>query len=174
MTAGAALFIAFLLVQRLGELALSWRNTRRLLDRGAREAGAAHYPLIVALHGAWLLCLVIFGHDEHLRWGWLAVFGLLQVGRIWIIASLGGRWTTRIIVLEEPLVTRGPFRFVRHPNYLLVAAEVFVGSMVLGLLWVALVFSALNAAVLTLRIRVEDAALASAMAKDGDHRERLR
>lgn len=161
MTIWTILFLAFLVVQRLGELALARRNTRRLLDRGATEVGASHYPLIVGLHGTWLFCLLIFGHDESVRWGWLAIFALLQVFRFWIIASLGGRWTTRIIVLDEPLVTRGPFRFVRHPNYLLVAAEIFVGPMVLGLLWIALLFTALNAAILTLRIRIENAALAS-------------
>ncbi len=167
MTIWTTLFLAFLVVQRLGELALARRNTRRLLDRGAREVGASHYPLIVGLHGTWIFCLIIFGHDESVRWGWLAIFALLQGFRFWIIASLGGRWTTRIIVLDEPLVTRGPFRFVRHPNYLLVAAEILVAPMVLGLLWTALLFTVINAAVLTLRIRIENAALASHAVESG-------
>ena len=84
---------------------------------------------------------------------------VLQGLRVWVLASLGPRWTTRIIVLDEPLVRRGPFRVLRHPNYTLVVLEIAVAPMVLGLTWVALVFSALNAAVLTIRIRAENAAL---------------
>ena len=156
----SALFIGFLAVQRLGELALARRNTARLLARGAREHGAAHYPLIVALHAAWLLSIAVFGWGEPVRPLWLAAFALLQGLRVWILSTLGPRWTTRIIVLDEPLVRRGPFRVLRHPNYALVVAEIAVAPMVLGLAGVALVFSALNAAVLTIRIRAENAALA--------------
>lgn len=156
----AALFIAFLVLQRLGELVLARRNTRRLLARGAVEHGAAHYPLIVALHAAWLLAICLWGWSRPVGPGWLGVFAVLQLCRLWVLASLGPRWTTRIIVLDEPLVRRGPFRVLRHPNYTLVVLEIAVAPMVLGLTWVALVFSALNAAVLTIRIRAENAALA--------------
>lgn len=156
----AVRFLVFLIVQRLGELALARSNTRRLLARGAREVAAAHYPLIVALHTAWVVALVIWGWDRPVHLGWLAVFAALQLFRVWILASLGRRWTTRIIVLDEPLVARGPFRFLRHPNYTLVVAEIAVAPLVLGLPWVAVVFSVLNAAVLTLRIRAENAVLA--------------
>lgn len=156
----AVRFLVFLIVQRLGELALARSNTRRLLARGAREVAAAHYPLIVALHTAWVVALVIWGWDRPVHLGWLAVFAALQLFRVWILASLGRRWTTRIIVLDEPLVARGPFRFLRHPNYTLVVAEIAVAPLMLGLPWVAVVFSVLNAAVLTLRIRAENAVLA--------------
>ncbi len=114
----------------------------------------------MALHTAWIIALVVFGYDEQVVLGWLAVYVVLQVLRLWILASLGERWTTRIIVLEEPLVARGPFRFVKHPNYMLVVAEIAVAPLVLGLGWVALVFSVLNAGVLALRISVEGQALA--------------
>ena len=160
MTAGAAVFLSFIALQRLAELALARRNTRWLLARGAAEIGAGHYPMIVALHAAWLAALVWFGHDQPLHPGWLAVFAVLQLLRIWILATLGRRWTTRVIVLPQPLVRRGPFRLLRHPNYALVVAEIAVAPLVLGLPWVALLFSLLNAAVLTLRIRVENRALA--------------
>ena len=159
MTVGTALFLAFLVVQRLSELAIARRNTRRLLARGATEVGASHYPLIVALHTAWILALVGFGWDETVRLGWLAAFAVLQGLRLWILLSLGPRWTTRIVILDEPLVARGPYRWVRHPNYLLVVAEIAVAPMVLGLTGVALVFTLLNAAVLFIRIRAEDRAL---------------
>ena len=156
---GAALFLAFLIVQRLSELVIAKRNTRALLERGAREVAPGHYPLIVAMHSAWIAALLWWGHDAQIRWEWLVVFAALQGLRIWILSSLGRRWTTRIIVLDEPLVLRGPYRWLRHPNYVLVIAEIAVAPLVLGLGWVALVFSALNAVVLTIRIRAEDGAL---------------
>lgn len=156
---GAFLFIGFLLIQRLSELVIARRNTVALLARGAREVGAAHYPLIVALHAAWIAAIAIFGIDQPVSLFFLGVFAVLQVFRVWILASLGQRWTTRIIVIDEPLVARGPFRFLRHPNYMLVVAEIFIAPMVLGLFWVALVFSLLNAVVLYIRIGAEERAL---------------
>lgn len=155
----SALFIGFLIIQRLAELALGRRNTARLLARGAVEHGAAHYPLIVALHATWLAAIALLGWGEQVRPFWLGIFVLLQGLRVWILATLGPRWTTRIIALDEPLVRRGPFRLLRHPNYTLVVAEIAVAPLVLGLAWVALVLSVLNAAVLTIRIRAENAAL---------------
>ncbi|UOA21367.1 hypothetical protein DSM14862_04207 (plasmid) [Sulfitobacter indolifex] len=160
MELATALFLAFIILQRLSELVIARRNTARLLDRGAYEVGAAHYPVMVALHSAWVVCLMLFGYDEHLSYGWLAAFALLQIMRLWILTSLGSRWTTRIIILEEPLVVRGPFKYLSHPNYMLVVAEIIVAPMVLGLVWVALVFSLLNAAMLWVRIGVEHKALA--------------
>ncbi len=159
MTTGAALFIAFLVVQRLSELAIARRNTARLLAEGAREVAPGHYPLIVALHTAWLLSIVWFGYDQQIILGWLVVFVVLQGLRLWILGTLGRRWTTRIIVTDEPLVAEGPFRYLRHPNYTLVVAEIFVAPMVLGLTGVALAFTVLNALVLFIRIRAEDGAL---------------
>ncbi len=157
----SALFIAFLVVQRLAELAIARRNTARLLAQGAVEHGAAHYPLIVALHASWLAAIALWGWGEAVRPLWFALFAALQLARLWVLASLGPRWTTRIIVLPQPLVARGPFRWLRHPNYTVVVAEIAVAPMVLGLVWVAVVFSVLNALVLWVRIRAENAALAS-------------
>jgi methyltransferase len=159
MTLGTFLFLAFIVVQRLGELVIAKRNTAALLARGAHEVGAAHYPVMVALHSAWVLCLLIFGFSQEIHLGWLALYAVLQVFRVWILGTLGRRWTTRIIVIDEPLVAKGPFRFIPHPNYTLVVFEIFAAPMVLGLVWVALLFSALNAAMLYHRIRVEDGAL---------------
>ena len=113
----------------------------------------------MALHAAWLLCLAVFGYDEQIRPFWLAVFVLLQALRLWVLLTLGERWTTRIIVLDKPLVKRGPFRFLRHPNYTVVVLEIYVAPMVLGLTAVAVIFSLLNAAVLTIRLRAEERAL---------------
>ncbi len=160
MTSGAALFLTFLILQRLSELVIARRNTRDLLAAGAREVAPGHYPLIVALHTCWIVALVIFGHDQPIHLGWLTVFALLQTLRVWILASLGRRWTTRIIVTDTTLVARGPYRWVSHPNYILVVCEIAVAPLVLGLWWVAVVFSVLNAVVLTIRIRAENEALA--------------
>ncbi len=160
MQTATLLFLAFIIIQRLSELVIAKRNTARLLVKGAYEVGAEHYPLMVAMHSLWIVCLVIFGYDETVLFGWLAVFAILQVLRVWILGSLGSRWTTRIIILEEPLVVRGPFKYVSHPNYMLVVAEIIVAPMVLGLVWVAVVFTVLNAAMLWVRIGVEHRALA--------------
>lgn len=157
---GAAAFILFLLAQRLAELALARRNTAWLRAQGATEHGRAHYPLIVLLHAGWLAAIAVAGRDEAVRTGWLTLFALLQCARLWVIASLGSRWTTRIIVLDRPLVARGPYRLMPHPNYAVVTAEIAVAPLVLGLWRVALVFSILNALMLAVRIRAENRALA--------------
>lgn len=160
METATALFLGFIILQRLSELVIAKRNTARLLARGAYEVGAGHYPVMVAMHSAWILCLIVFGYDQSVAFGWLAVFAVLQVLRVWILGSLGRRWTTRIIILEEPLVVRGPFKYLSHPNYMLVVAEIIVAPLVLGLVWVAVVFTVLNAAMLWVRIGVEHRALA--------------
>ncbi len=160
METATFLFLGFIVVQRLSELAIAKRNTANLLAKGAYEVGATHYPVMVAMHSAWIACLLIFGFDETVAFGWLVVFAVLQAFRIWILGSLGRRWTTRIIILEEPLVVSGPFKYVSHPNYMLVVAEIIVAPMVLGLVWVAIVFTVLNAAMLWVRIEVEHKALA--------------
>jgi methyltransferase len=154
------IFLAFIVVQRLSELAISRSNTRRLLAKGAYEVGASHYPVMVAMHSLWIGCLLVFGYTQAVSYGWLALFAVLQVMRVWILGTLGRRWTTRIIILPEPLVARGPFKYVNYPNYMLVVAEIVVAPMVLGLVWVAVLFTVLNAAMLYVRIGVEGKALA--------------
>ena len=142
---------------------LARRNTRRLLARGGHEAGRAHYPVMVALHGAWLMSLWVLGWNRPVNLILAGLFAVMQVLRVWVIASLGGRWTTRIIVLRgAPLVAKGPFRFVRHPNYCIVTAEIALLPLAFGLPVTAIVFSALNAAMLTVRIACENRALALA------------
>lgn len=160
MTAAVAILL-FVTLQRLAELLVSRRNTRRLLARGAYEVGASHYPLIVIVHAGWLASLWWLAPGRPVAWLPVALFALLQAARLWILASLGGRWTTRIIVRpEETLVAHGPFRWLRHPNYAVVIGEIALLPLAFGLVWVALSFSVLNAAVLTVRIRAENRALA--------------
>ena len=156
-----AWLVAFLVAQRLVELCFAQFNTRRLRAKGGVEFGAAHYPLMIALHASWLLGLWLLGHDRSVIPFWLAIFVLLQVGRLWVIASLGRRWTTRVIVLPGfAPVSRGPYRWLKHPNYLIVALEIAVVPLALGLPLFALIFSAANAALLAYRIRIENEALA--------------
>jgi methyltransferase len=151
--------VGFVLAQRLSELRLARRNTRQLLARGAWEVGASHYGLIVALHVGWLMTLLALGREQPVVPGWVAAYALLQVFRVWILASLGERWTTRIIVVDAPSVRRGAYRFLRHPNYLLVAAELVVVPLALGLPLVVLVFTLLNGLAMAIRIPMEAEAL---------------
>jgi len=152
--------LALVTAQRLSELVLARRNTAALVAKGGVERGAAHYPLIVALHAAWLGGLWVLAWDRPVNLAWLGVYLALQVLRAWVLLSLGSRWTTRIIVVPgETLVRRGPYRFIPHPNYVVVAAEIAVLPLVFGLTTYAIVFSLLNAAVLWLRIRTENTAL---------------
>jgi methyltransferase len=152
--------LALVTIERLGELWLANRNTKRLLAEGAREHGAGHYPLIVALHASWLAALWWLAPTQPIEPLWLALFFLIEIGRLWVLATLGERWTTRIIVLPDaPLVRRGPYRFVDHPNYLVVTAEILVLPLAFGLWRTALVFSAINAILLTIRIHTENRAL---------------
>ncbi len=161
MTA-AIVILALVTLQRLGELVIARRNTKALLAGGAYEASPGHYPLIVAIHAGWLAALWWLAPGQPLNWLLIGLFLLLQLGRLWVLATLGRRWTTRIIVVPgERLVARGPFRFVRHPNYLVVAGEIAVLPLAFGLWEVAFLFSFLNAAVLAIRIRAEEKALAS-------------
>lgn len=148
--------------QRLVELALARRNTRRLLAEGAYEVGRRHYPMIMIVHVGWLMTL---------WWLWIsgnarlmpvpcAAYVLIQPLRVWVMHSLGRFWTTRVIVVPRArLIRHGPYRFCRHPNYLIVIMEIALLPLALGSWKVAALFSLLNAAVLSLRIIVESAAL---------------
>ncbi len=159
----AVAILAYVSLERLFELVFAGRNTKRLREMGAREYGAGHYPLMVAVHMLWIVTLWFMAWDRQPDLFWLALYILLQAARLWVLATLGPRWTTRIIVLPgEDLVKEGPYRFLNHPNYWVVAGEIAVLPLVFGLPWVALIFTVLNAIALTVRIREENRALYSA------------
>ena len=152
----ASIILVLVTLQRLGELVIARANTRKLLGRGAIEVGANHYPLVVLVHAAWLIALWIWGRDQDVNLVALAAFAVLQGLRLWVLATLGSRWTTRIIVLPgEPLVASGPYKYLSHPNYAVVAGEIALLPLALHLPLLALVFTALNAAVLVIRVRAE-------------------
>jgi methyltransferase len=156
----AVVLLAAVTAERLIELWLARHNTAALLANGAREVSPGHYPLIVLIHTLWLAGLWAIGWAAPVRPGWLAAFLALQVARVWVVTTLGRRWTTRIIVVPgAPLVRTGPYRFVAHPNYLVVIGEIAVLPLCLGLPWYALVFSIANLAVLAIRLRAENASL---------------
>jgi len=155
--------------QRLAELVLARRNAARLRARGGVESGHGHYPLFMGLHAAWLGAIAgTLPADSAVSWPLLGLYLALQPLRLWIIASLGGAWTTRIIVVPGArLSRRGPYRWLRHPNYALVALEIPLLPLALGAPWLALGFGVANLALLAWRIRVEEGALSRAPSPPG-------
>jgi len=149
-------------LSRLVELPMARANTCRLIAAGGHEVAPGHYPLIVALHAAWLAVLWWLAPGQPINLLLLALFGLVEVARIWVVQTLGPRWTTRIIVVPgETLVSRGPYKYLNHPNYAVVVAEIALLPLVFGLWRTAIIFSLLNAALLAIRIREENRALSA-------------
>jgi len=156
----AIVILALVTLERLGELWLANRNTRRLIAAGGHEVAPGHYPLIVALHAAWLTALWWLAPARPVNVPLLMLFGLVELARLWVLQTLGRRWTTRIIVVpDEMLVRSGPYRYLDHPNYAVVVAEIALLPLVFGLWRTALVFTLFNAAALAIRIRQENRAL---------------
>ena len=154
--------LALVLLQRAVELVRARRNTVRLRQMGGVEADAEGYPYFVLLHAGWLLSLALFVPAVAPPvWPLLGFFVLLQLGRLWVISTLGYYWTTRIVTVPgTPLVQTGPFRWLRHPNYLLVITEIAVLPLAFGAVWIAVLFSALNLVLIRRRVRIEESVLA--------------
>ena len=158
----AQILFAYVVIQRLGELAYADANTRRLLAEGGREYGAKHYPLFIVLHGGWLISIALFAKPTDApNLLLLNAFIATQTFRFWTLASIGRWWTTRIISAPHfPKVKRGPYRYIKHPNYALVVVEIALLPLLLGAPAMALTFSILNAALLAWRLIIESAVLA--------------
>jgi methyltransferase len=154
--------LGLVLLQRLVELVWARRNTIRLRRLGGVEADAEGYPYFVLLHAGWLVSLALFVPAATPPiWPLLGLFVLLQLGRLWVISSLGRYWTTRIVTLPgAPLVQTGPFRWFRHPNYLLVTAEIALLPLAFGAVAIAASFAAVNLTLIVRRIRIEESVLA--------------
>jgi methyltransferase len=155
-----AILLAYLTVQRLAELWWAKQNEARLMALSGIEYGRSHLPLMILFHAAWMAGLWLLAYDRPVDPVFLSLFVVLQMGRFWVLATLGRRWTIRIIVVPgERLVARGPYRLLRHPNYAVVTGEIAVVPLALGLPAYALIFSVLNAGMLAIRITAENAAL---------------
>jgi methyltransferase len=168
------LLIAAIVVERAVELWITRRNLACARKHGGREHGADHYPWMVATHASFLVAcpLEVVALDRPflplLGWPMLGVVLSTMALRYWAIAALGQRWTTRVVVIPDlPVVTGGPYRWLRHPNYLAVALEVAALPLVHTAWITAVVWSAANALVLRARIAAEEAALRSATDYDG-------
>ena len=153
--------LATVALLRGAELLYAARNTRRLLADGGIEIARPQYPWFVALHASWLVAMLLFipaGTQPNVVW--LCIFALAQAGRVWVLATLGRYWTTRIITVPgAPLIRRGPYAFVRHPNYAIVCIEIAALPLTFGAWAIALLFSLANALLLAWRIYAEDRAL---------------
>jgi methyltransferase len=166
MTAILVLAVALVTAQRLLELALARRNERKTRAKGAVERGRGHYPFIVALHSLWLVSTLVEGSLRGSEFPpyWpipLALFLLVQPLRYWAIFSLGESWNTKILVLSgAELVRQGPYKYLNHPNYVVVVVEILAFPLIFGAWVTALVFTPLNVALLYVRIREENRALA--------------
>jgi methyltransferase len=157
--------VGLVAMQRLLELLYSRRNERKLRARGAVERGRGHYPVMVAVHTLWLVSTLVEGlqRGPDIPAWWpvpLAAFLLVQPLRYWAILSLGMNWNTRVLVIPGgKLVRRGPYRYLPHPNYVVVAVEVLTFPLIFGAWITAIVFSLLNATLLYVRIKTENQAL---------------
>ncbi|HEX2787836.1 MAG TPA: isoprenylcysteine carboxylmethyltransferase family protein [Ignavibacteria bacterium] len=159
--------IIFLILQRLIELVISKRNEKWLLSQGAVEYGKEHYKFIVLLHAGFFISLIVEyvftkGNFElHLiNYVFLVIFIILQICRVIILSTLGRYWNTRIIrIPNTPLVAKGIYRYVKHPNYVLVICEIFVIPMIFDLYWTAIIFTVLNLVILNIRVKEENKAL---------------
>jgi methyltransferase len=172
MNAAIALLL-FVTFQRFVEFIWDWQNTQRLRAAGAVEFGGLHYPVMMLVHAGWLAGLWVLGHNRPVVTIYVVAFLVLEIGRYWVLATLGRRWTTRVIVLPgAPLIESGPYRLMRHPNYVIVAGELVLVPLALDLPLYALVFLVLYAVAAFLRIQVENSALAWAPGEDAGRRVR--
>ncbi len=152
-------FIAAIIIQRLLELRVAKHNLEFALSQGGKEYAPEHYKFIVLLHVSWIVFMLLEGilrgsSLSNLWWLWLSIFVLAQIGRYWAITSLGKYWNTRIIIIPNGnLVAKGPYKFFKHPNYIVVALELFVAPMIFGC-WVTAVISSLVNAALLLGVRI--------------------
>ena len=167
---GLVLFLAVLAVQRTWELVLSASHVRWLRAHGGREHASGHFPLLVIVHVLFPLCLAaeVFGlgaRPGSFWWAWAAVWLAAQALRYAAVTALGKRWTVSIWVLPGmPMVQRGPYRYLRHPNYLAVVTELVAASLAFGAWRTAVAITLLNLFALRIRIRAEETALGGGVA----------
>ena len=159
------LFFSVLMIQRIVELFIAKSNEKWMKSQGAKEYGQTHYRMMVAIHIAFFISLLIEGGLLHsgVNHYWpflLGGFILTQLGRVWAIASLGKYWNTKIIVLPQAeVVAKGPYKHLKHPNYLIVTLEFLIVPLLFNAYWTLFIFALLNQFILSIRIPLEERAL---------------
>lgn len=151
------------LIQRGAEEMHSARNTKALLARGAREEGGKFYPVVAVVHLGWIASVFfLIPPDAPVFWPLIGLYLALQAARYWVIATLGPYWTHRIITIDEaPVIDAGPYRYLKHPNYAIAVAETLLLPSAFSAIALALIMTAIWAAVLHHKIQLENEALAS-------------
>ncbi|HLT24384.1 MAG TPA: isoprenylcysteine carboxylmethyltransferase family protein [Ignavibacteria bacterium] len=161
------IIISFVILQRFTELIIAKRNAKWLISQGAIEYGKEHYKFIVLLHVFFFISMITeywlggrYSDLNFINYSFLVIFVLMQFFRVWVISSLGKYWNTRIFRIPgRQLVAKGPYKIFKHPNYIVVIGEILVLPLVFNLFYTAIIFTILNALMLTVRIRTENKAL---------------
>lgn len=157
------LFVSFVILLRIAELYVARRNEKWMLQNGAVEYGKKHYPFIIALHSLFFVSLIIeysMQQTPSFSLIFLLIYLLLIAFKVWIIASLGKFWNTKIFRIQNyPLINKGPYKYIKHPNYIIVIAEIALIPLIFQLYYTALIFTLLNAIMLSVRIKEENLAL---------------
>ena len=157
------LFVSFVILLRIAELSVARRNEKWMLQNGAVEYGKKHYPFIIALHSLFFVSLIVeysMQQTPSFSLIFLLIYLLLIVFKVWIIASLGKFWNTKIFRIQNyPLINKGPYKYIKHPNYIIVIAEIALIPLIFQLYYTALIFTLLNAIMLSVRIKEENLAL---------------
>lgn len=158
-------FVSFVVLQRLGELVIAKKNEKGMKEKGAIEFGQLHYQFMVLMHVMFFVVLIlevlIFNKQVSRFWPILfSVFLLVQAGRIWALTSLGEFWNTKIIVLPDAYpIKRGPYRYLKHPNYVIVIIELLLIPLLFNAYMTSVIFTVLNGCLLAIRIPAEERAL---------------
>ena len=157
------LFVSFVILLRIAELYVARRNEKWMVQNGAVEYGKKHYPFIIALHSLFFVSLIIeysMQQTPSFSLIFLLIYLLLIAFKVWIIASLGKFWNTKIFRIQNyPLINKGPYKYIKHPNYIIVIAEIALIPLIFQLYYTALIFTLLNAIMLSVRIKEENLAL---------------
>lgn len=161
------IILLFIIAQRISELIIAKRNERWMKARGGIETGEKHYIWFVLLHSLFFAAVIVEawlrdGGDAGLNFFLFFIFVITQIARIWCIIALGKFWNTKIIVLPDyPLIKKGPYKYVKHPNYIIVGIELFIIPLLFGAFITAIIFPVLHILLLTIRIPSEERALAA-------------
>jgi methyltransferase len=159
------IFISFFVLQRLSELYIARKNEQWLVAQGAVQYGQGHYPFIIVLHTLFIISIIteyIIRGGTQMSWIFLTIFIVILLFKFWALSSLGKYWNTKIYRIPGVYpVKKGPYKFLKHPNYMEVVCEIAIIPLVFHLYYTAVIFTILNAAMLTVRIRTENQVWAS-------------